>query len=321
MDMSKLEFPNELPKRSIRGFLNRIAPWTEEFFFFQPEGTRLVICNPQGAICEAPTFLHSKRSLEEHIRIVQEKPVKEALVVAADIDFLRNCSMLEDIQVIPSFEAHSFDCSPLYDMPNLRKLGVQTIYGENDEHVAHIDYAQLPQLESLVVSGAKGHHNVFCLKNLESLYIGEKQPASKTLRGFFDGKELEHLSLCVSTVSSLDGLEQAPKLRSLRLAHNLRLIDISALACVKETLVELEIQSCGKIRDFSVLSQLCHLKRLRLWGSNEVPDLSFLGNMPDLQEFSFTMKSLDGDMSACLSIPKVYIQNRRHYTHKNEDLQ
>lgn len=319
MDMSKLKPPKEPPKKSIRGFLNRIAPWTEEFFFFQPEGTRLVICNPQGAICESPTFLHSERSLEEHIRIVQEKPVKEAMIVATDIGFLTQCSELEDLWVIPSFEAHDFDCSPLYDMPNLRSLDMHTIYGENDEYVAHIDYSRIPRLERLVVSAPKGHHNVHCLKQLKSLYIGEKQPASKTLVGFFDGEELEELTLGVSTVSTLDGLEQAKKLCRLRLAFNLRLTDISALACVKDTLTELEIQNCGKIKDFSVLSQLHRLECLRMLGTNVIPDVAFLRSMPNLKKFVFTMNAADGDMSACLNIPNVYIQNRRHYSHKNTD--
>lgn len=56
--------------------LNQFAPWTEEFFFttLTDPLTRdaIVICNPSDAICISPVFLHSKKTLEEHIEYIQK---------------------------------------------------------------------------------------------------------------------------------------------------------------------------------------------------------------------------------------------------------
>ena len=50
--------------------------------------------------------------------------------------------------------------------------------------------------------------------------------------------------------------------------------DISALASVASTLKYLDIQTCGKIKDFSVIESLENLEVLYLYGSNSVPDLN-----------------------------------------------
>lgn len=300
--------------------LNQVAPWTEDFFFM-PYGDKdeLVICNPQDSVCLAPTFLHSKKTLEEHIQLVNEKKLKKAMVVAEDIDFLRRCPSLEEVRVSPSFNAVDFDFSPLYDMPNLRKVICETAYGIEADRTSCVDYSQFASLKELVIDGPKGHKNVHLVKGLTSLAFENGQPVSKTLAGAFDGEELEELSLTASTVSSLAGLDQAPKLRRLELYYNRKLADLSDLTYVQDTLTELDIESCGKIKDFSVLAQLHRLEKLRMIGNNTVPDLSFIRSMPNLKVFIFTMKVEDGNLDMCLPIPYVSIQNRKHYNHKDED--
>lgn len=300
--------------------LNQIAPWTEDFFFM-PYGNKdeLVICNPQDSVCLAPTFLRSKKTLEEHIQLVNEKQIKKAMIVAENIDFLRQCPSLEELRVYPSFNAVDFDFSPLYDVPNLHKLICATAYGPEEDRISSVDYSKFPALKELVISGPHGHHNVHLVKGLKHLSFENMQPITKTLVDAFDGDELETLSLTSATVSSLAGLEQAKKLRRLELYYNRKLADISALALVQETLTELDIESCGKIKDFSVLSRLHRLEKLRMVGSNTLPDLSFIRNMPSLKTFIFMMNVEDGDLSMCLPIPYVSIRNRRHYNHKDEE--
>lgn len=300
--------------------LNQFAPWTEDFFFM-PYGERdeLVICNPQDSICEAPTFLRSKKTLEEHIQLVNDRQIKKAMIVAEDISFLRRCPNLEELRVIPSFNAHDFDFSPLYDMPKLRKLICCTAYGTEENRISHVDYSRFSTLESLVISGHKGHDNVAAVNGLRRLAFENNQPASKTLVGAFQGCDMEELSITASAITTLKGLEQATKLQTLELFYNRRLEDISALATVKDTLLKLDIESCGKVKDFSVLSELHHMEDLRLVGNNLLPNLSFVRNMPNLKSFVFMMNVEDGDLSMCLDIPYVSIKNRKHYSHKDKD--
>ena len=303
----------------MRFSLNQIMPLTDDFSFLSTQNDTLVICNPQDSICESPVYQRSKKSLDDHIQFVNAKQIKKALVVGDNIDFLRCCPSLEELHIIPSFNAQDFDFSPLYDLPNLRKLICQTVYGAEENLISYVDYSRFSSLEDLVVNGA-GHKNVDTLPGLKVLTFSGKQPASKTLVGAFQGTDLEDLGIIESLISSLAGLEQTPKLKKLTLAYNRNLEDISALECVKDTLTELDIESCGRIKDFSVLEKLHKLENLRLIGKNVLPDLSFIRHMPNLKSFTFYMNAANGDLSMCLDIPFVQIQNRRHYSHKNEDL-
>lgn len=303
--------------------LNQAAPSIDDFFFRSLDDPKqsdaLVVCNPSTAICIAPVILHSRKTLEEHIAYIQTHRLKKAMVIAEDIDFLRQCPSLEYLWVIPALSAETFDFSPLYDLPNLRWLRCETVFGPKEDRHAVIDYSCMEHLEILQASGAKGHNHIDALKELKVLYCEQGQPAGPSLQGAFDGAALQKLIVCQSPIRSLDGLEEAPQLHSLDLSYCRRLQDISALSFVGSSLRELSIERCGKIKDFSPLSNLHHLEHLRLVGSNRLSDLHFIRHMPRLQSFVFRMNVSDGDFSMCLNIPHVSIQNRAHYSHKDQD--
>lgn len=296
---------------------NEFKFWTDDFFFNPLDEAELVICNPPYSIGTAPGHLCSRKSLEEHIQLVNEKQIKKLFIEADDISFLGRCPSVEEVRVWPYSKGKNLDYSPLYDMPNLCKLNCCTI--DRVQRISHIDYSRFPYLESLIVAQPKGHENVHTVRGLKQLVFDGWKPKSKNLVGAFQGQELKELCINASSVTSLEGLEQAPRLESLELSYLRGLTDISAIASVKDTLRKLDIENCGRIKDFSVLSELHHLESLRLLGGNTLPNLSFVRNMPNLHFFSFWMNSADGDLSMCLDIPYVLIQNRRHFSHKNED--
>ena len=302
--------------------LNMAAPWTDEFSYlrFSNRDDELVICNPPGSICESPVYLKSKKTIDEHIQLVNEKQIKKAMVVGEDIGFLQQCPSLEELSINPSFDSYNFDFSPLYDLPNLKKLCCHTMYGQKEDRISHVDYSKFRSLEELTVCEPKGHHNIHMLKGLRVLYLSGKQPVSKTLVGAFDGEKLEELSLVTSSVRNLNGLAQAPQLKKLELSYNRSLEDITDIVSVKDTLTHLEIDSCGKVKDFSVLGQLRNLQWLKLRGNNALPNLAFLNDLPNLQTFILRMNVVDGDLSMCLRIPSVSIIDRRHFSHKDADL-
>ena len=124
--------------------LNQTMPSTDDFFFralTEPNNPdAIVICNPLDAICRAPVILHSKKPLEEHIKHIQEHNLKKAVVIAEDISFLKQCPSLEYLWVIPALTAIDFDFSPVYELPNLRWLQCETVFGPHDEKYACIDY-------------------------------------------------------------------------------------------------------------------------------------------------------------------------------------
>ena len=296
--------------------MTRFSPVTDDFYF---KDDYLVILSPFDVVWESPVLARSQKTLEEHIQYIQENQFDKVYIVADDIAFLRQCPTITSLKIIPAYSAAKFDYSPLYDMPNLKELNCQTVYGHKDALKADVDYSHFSSLQCVYASGAKGHRNLESVKGLRHLYLGQGQPASKALIGF-DFSELEKLDLCQSPIRSLNGIDQAACIQKLSLSYCRSLEDVAALASVGKTLTSLEIESCGKIKDFSWLYHLPNLENLVLFGSNTLPNLSFLDSMPNLKSFRFTMNVLDGDLGLCKNVPYVYCKNRKHYNLKDEDL-
>ena len=296
--------------------MTRFSPVTDDFYF---KDDYLVILSPFDVVWESPVLARSQKTLEEHIQYIQENQFEKVYIVADDIAFLRQCPTITSLKIIPAYSAAKFDYSPIYHMPNLKELNCQTVYGHKDALKADVEYSHFPSLQCVYASGAKGHRNLESVKGLRHLYLGQGQPASKLLTGF-DFSELEKLDLCQSPIRSLNGIDQAACIQKLSLSYCRSLEDVAALASVGKTLTSLEIESCGKIKDFSWLYHLPNLENLVLFGSNTLPNLSFLDSMPNLKSFRFTMNVLDGDLGLCKNVPYVYCKNRKHYNLKDEDL-
>lgn len=314
------------PKAELRPFLlkpasgenatftmTRFSPITDDFYF---QDDALVILSPFEVLWQSPVLARSTKSLEEHIGYIQQNHIAKALVVAEDISFLRRCPSLRSLHIIPADTAEQFDYSPLCDLPDLQELNCQTVYGPKDSLHTQIDYSCFPKLHTICASGAKGHQNLSAPKGLRKLYLSQGQPACKSLEPF-DLSGLQELSLCQSPLRTLSGLENARTLQTLSLCNCRTLEDISA---IPQTVTSLEIDACGKIKDFSRLSSLANLEKLTLYGSNTLPDLSFLENMPHLRSFRFTVNVQDGDLTPCLRLKYAYCKNRKHYNLKDSDL-
>lgn len=303
---------------------NQLPLYTEEFFFRKLNDTNsedaIVVFNPQDAIIVSPVFLRSRRSLEEHIEHIRNNNIKKAIVVAEDIQFLKQCPSLEYLWILPAITASEFDYSPIYEMPNIKWLQCETMYGVKQENVSTIDYSRFPRLERLGVIGEKGHLNVHAAEKVVSLIFDFGFPNAKALKGFICGKELKSFSINQSQIQSLEGIEVASQLCRLELSYNRNLTDISSLRHLNQTLRFLEIDTCGRITDFTVLKELHNLEFLTLKGSNILQDLSFLKEMPILKNFHLTMNVIDGDLSLCEHLPYAKIKNRKHYSHKDNEL-
>lgn len=304
--------------------LTKVAPWTDDFFFYcitdPKERDAIVILNPPTVTWEAPLLARSRRSLDEHIQYIQDNQIKKAVIVAENIEFIRQCTSLEYLWIIPAWEAETFDYSPLCELPNLRWLDCQMVYGPRDNQIANMDFSRLSAIQTLHIRGKKGNQNLNKLCGLTDVSFSEGQPASKDLSDFLIMDDLLSLDICQSKLRSLHGIENARKLNTIALSYNRSLEDISALSALRDTLTVLSIESCGKVRDFSVLKDLHKLEHLNLNGSNELPNLEFLHNMPHLKTFVFSMNVLDGDLTLCKNIPYASCKNKKHYNLKDKDL-
>ena len=300
--------------------LNGFPTYTDDFYWRELSDNSdkaIVIHNPQDAHTRSQFYPHSTKTLEEHIEYIQVHGVKSAIIVADDISFLKNCTSLEKIMVFPSASAVDFDYSPLYALPNIKWLQCETVYGKNDEKVAEIDYSHFPNLERVLIGEGK-NLNIQKAQNVSILHFYSVRK-EKSIAGKIP-PAVREFSITDSSTQSLDGIEAAKQIFELKLQYNRSLRDISSLKKVKDTLKFLEIYNCGKIDDFSVLHELSNIEVLHLMGNNKIESLSFLEKMPKLRFLKLTMNVLDGDLTLCTKIPYVYVQNRKHYSHNNEEL-
>lgn len=280
---------------------------------------RIVIRKPERARDFSNNLGFSYRSFEEHIELIDEHKIEKAHIICDNLDFIVNCPSLKDVIISPSFDAdESFDYSPLYKMPNLKTVYCKTEYGDFEQYSVTLDCLAIKNLENISVdtNGCIGYEKVTTLKKL---WLANH----KRIVDFNDvssSQMLQDVTLLNCSIKSLSGIYKCPKLHSLSLWNNRKLTDISELNSISSSLIELSIESCSKIEDFSVLQHLNNLQILHLSGNNIIPDLSFLKHMKNLKIFTFTVNVLDGNLDKCKSIPYVSCKNRKHYNLKDIDL-
>ncbi len=280
----------------------------------------IVIKNPNNARSFCSRIDSPTKSLEEQIRFINENKLEKALIIAENIDFITDCPTLKYINVIPADNVgDNFDYSPLYKMPQIKRLRCTTEYCQGKK-IFHstVDYSNISGLEDLGVQTA-GDINFNKIQTLKSLQVNYSKETE--LKNIFCSAVLDTLVLTKCRIKSLEGLQQSEKMQCLYLHYNRSLRDISALAEVKNTLRALRIENCPDIEDFSVISELENLEFLQLSGNNTLPDLHFLKKLPRLKTFIFSMNVLDGDLSPCLDLSYVCSEkNRKHYNLKDKEL-
>ena len=281
----------------------------------------LVIRNPYLANCWSPRFPATPKSLEEHISLVNRYQLERAVVIAQDIEFLKNCPSLQFLRIIPADTAPpNFDYSPLYQMQNVTELSCTTKYGGCKEPFQTvIDYSKIQGLCAIHAEG-NGHFNLGKATHLKILSVSQNKSFAN-LQTFDSCVNLQELNLLQCSVKNLGGIERFRNLKILSVNRCLSLTDMSNVAECAPSLQTLCVENCAKIKDFSFLFQLKNLEHLVLLGSNKLPDLAFLSSMKKLKTLTFSMEVENGDLTPCLSVPYVDCLKARHYYNlKNQNL-
>lgn len=269
-----------------------------------------------------PRYNIKNREVNEYINYINEKKIEKALIILDNLEILKFCPSLKYLEIYLSDQTlEDFDFSPLYNLPEVKYLLCSNEYGMFFDKQIKIDYSKVKGLLKLNVDVNKGTLNYNKIPTLRTLDIRHYKNNKKDLSDLFISEKLENLSITQSNIKSLKGIEKAEGLKTLHLYYNRSLDDISDLKKVKKTLKTLVIQSCGKIKDFSVLKELEYLEKLTIWGSNSIENLKFINNIKDLKLFDFDINVIDGDLTPCKNVSCVRsLINRRHYNLKDEDL-
>lgn len=262
----------------------------------------------------------SDRTLEEHIAFINAHKLEYADILTENLDFITQCPTLKHLRITPARTApENFDYSPLYGMPEIRKLRCSCKeYGPKFTKSTSIDLSRVPGLRDIGISSNRylNYDKVPMLEVLE-LYENKKH---RDLHGLC-APTLKELVMSQCSIKTLEGMAEYPNLQSLHLYYLRSLSDISALVSAGDTLRALTIQNCPKVTDFSCLHDLTNLEHLNLEGRNVLPSLDFLKGMKKLKTFVFSMEVADRDIRPCLDVPYAHMSNRkREYNLTDKDL-
>ena len=262
----------------------------------------------------------SERTLEEHIAFINEHKLEYADILTEDLEFITQCPTLKYLTIHPSRSApDGFDYSPLYRMPEIRKLRCSCAeYGPKFTKSTSIDLSRVQGLRNIGIN-SKRYLNYDKVPGLEVMDMFENKQ-HRDLHGLCS-PTLKELMMSQCSIKSLEGVEEFLNLQSLHLYYLRSLADISALSSAAKTLRALTIQSCPKVTDFSCLYDLTNLEHLNLEGRNVLPSLGFLKGMKKLKTFVFSMEVADRDIRPCLDVYRVHMSNRkRDYNLTDKDL-
>lgn len=280
----------------------------------------IVLRNPETCDCSSPKRSFSKRSLEDHIKLINEYKLEKACVIAENLEFLLQCPTLKYLEIIPPKTApENYDYSPIYRIPEIRYLEASTEYGllHAPSHTT-IDYSKIKGLKKVII-GEKGHNNINKLNQLEELYMFDSELGN--LKDMEFKNTLKHLAINQTGSKTLEGIKEYKNLQRIDLFYERKLNDVSEIGELADNLRFLSVQNCPKITDFSFLEKLENLEFLDLDGRNKIPNLSFLKKLPKLKMFIFSMEIEDGDLTPCLDVPYVRCdKGKKYYNLKNADL-
>ena len=230
-----------------------------------------------------------------------------------NLDFLRRLPFLEGLLLLVY---NIPDISVVHQLHELRTL----IDGCRNK--TPLDFTQFPRLEKCGMSWRNGSESLFQCKKLEWLNVS-KYPGKDT-EGFEQLVDLKTLYLSASRVEDLAGLGS---LKSLKLLGLYRLIHLTTLAGLStlNNLEALDIQTCKKLNNIEDVRTLTGLHLLNIVNCGDIASLLPIKSLLKLRRMGFVGTNvLDGDLSILEELPSlesVIFNNRRHYSHRREELQ
>lgn len=230
----------------------------------------------------------------------------------SEINFLSELTeFVEGIIITDKFA----DISILNSLHKVRTLG----FADNGKSI--IDLSNFPSLANLACDFSKRLVSLEVCEQMKDLTLTGFTSADKTLSEIPRLSSLKRLKLFRTNIDRLAGIGSFPILEELTVYKASHLADISALKDVKNTLKVLEFDSCKRISDYDTLGKISALKRLILVNSSDIPSLSFVKRLVDLEFLSFVgTRVIDGDLSPTIGIKYVGFDNKRHYSHTFEEV-
>ena len=228
-----------------------------------------------------------------------------------NIDFLKDNPFIEGVFVVDD----NIDISAIHSLPNLKTL----ILAGDKKH--KIDFACFPNLQVCNISCKFKIENLYSCKKLRELHLRKYNPKSKNLSELPKLPNLEFLELIQSTITSFAGVERFPKLKTLETHYMKNLTSLKELQPIADTLENLFLSKCPNLQNHSDVVKLQNVTWLRMSNCKDIASIQFIEKMPKLEKFAFVDTNVsDGDMTPCLGLKYAGFTNKRHFSHKSEQI-
>jgi hypothetical protein len=182
---------------------------------------------------------------------------------------------------------------------------------------AEIDLAAVPRLRTLAAWWSVVEGTIDQPNSLEELTVMEYDEIN--LRPLATQPSLMKVVVKVAPLlESMDGAEELLALAMLRIAAARELSDVTALASISSSLIEVEFESCLEIDALDDLSGLRNLRFLGVSDCGRVESLRPVAELADLEQLYAwgSTRIIDNDLSPLLHLPRlseVRMRDRRDY--------
>jgi hypothetical protein len=260
-------------------------------------GDRLII--DSGRIGEICDYVNKHK--------IKSVTINSAYFKLANLDFLNDIPFVEGIFIVHE----DLDLSILNSLRNLRVLRI----GETD---TAIDFKNFPNLEVLGATYNEFIVNVSSCKKLFWLWFDEFREDS--LQKISALSMLEYLNLYKTTIRNLEGFSLLTKVKEVHIDAAPRLESCAGISESNSNLAVVDIYNAKKLSDYRAIGNTSTIKKIFFTKTGDIPNLSFLNNLPDIESVVIGSKILDGDTSYLQKVPNVNFKDFPHYSHKLKDL-
>lgn len=263
------------------------------------------------------TLIVSSEHLSESLEIIKGQNFKSISIGGSynlsDIDFLKECQHIEKLY-LKGENLRNFD--GLSYLVNLKIIAMNDLNKK-----VKLDLGNLFSLEELYGELPTRATGLSKLKNLKRMQIWGYKPLSKTYSEIGEIENLEVLHLIQAQIESFEGIGQFKILQELDLYGLNKLKDISSIGLLRNSLRKLIMENCKNIQDFMPIGSLDSLEHLTLQSCGSMKSIAFIQGLPNLKFFNFEKTDVeDEDLSYCQTIPTVYFTKKKHFSHKQKDL-
>ena len=208
------------------------------------------------------------------------------------------------------------DVKEINSLHNVTYLNIQTY------HDTEIDFTQFSKLEVCSIFWNQKLGSIGECITLRDLFIYKFKGTDFSL--FSKLKKLERLRIKGAQIDSLKGIDSLKNLKKLEMYLFTKLTSLSGIES-SDNLEMLVVDTCKKIENIKEVSELKKLKVLAINNCGEIESLAPIVGLKKLQQVLFweSTNIKDGELSILKGLPfleKVAFQNRRHYSHKKEEI-